>query len=460
VTDIGSDDREDEWTARELVYPAELETTEVSIGTGSALTLTSKIAGLGTSFLVGVFVARMFGVAGKGALSVMMQVPGLLVVALDLGISTSLIYFVSRGESKPGTAAANSVLTATLLGALGAPLIWLLLSGPLAIIPNVPIWATLVAMAILPLSLLAGWMGSISVGLSDLRLPLWYAIVSSATTLGGLAILLATGNGNLTTVMAVSAGGTLVGILVFFVGLRKWLVPFRPEPSAARKMAGFSAKAYLTSISGLMHERQDVLLLGWLAGTAAVGLYSVSVAFAEITWYIPGALSSAILAKGSRRSEESTVDYTTRTARVAIIFMLITIAGSLLVVPWLIPLVYGSAFAGAMYAFFALTPGILADGVSRILWSYQITRGRMYWEMAVGTMVLNIAVVIALVPALGAVGAALASSVSYSILAVLVVRRFCSDTGSEVGDVLVPRSADVRIVVRTAKRMLLRRRPK
>ena len=145
------------------------------------------------------------------------------------------------------------------------------------------------------------------------------------------------------------------------------------------------------------------------------------------------------------------MDYTTRTTRVAVVFMSATVLVSVAVVPPLLPLIYGKPFAPAAFAFFALLPGVLADGVSRILWSFQTTRGRLYWRLAVGTMALNILALLALVPRFGAVGAGLASSVSYSILAVLVIRRFCIDTGASVSEVLVPRQADLETIVKTAR---------
>jgi O-antigen/teichoic acid export membrane protein len=436
---------------------AETDTPEVRIGAGSALTLTAQVLGLGTSFIVGVLVARIFGVEGKGVLSVVMQVPGLLIVILDFGITTSTLYFISRGQLRAGTAAANVVLLAAIVGLLGAPIVYVFLAGPAAIVRGVPPAAVMIAMTMLPLGLLASWASGVSIGLSDLVPPLWYAISSSVTTLIGLFVLVAIGGGSLTAVVAVSAIGTAVGVAVLFFLLRRRIRPFKPDLPAARSMAGFSAKAYTTNIAGLLHERQDLLLLGWLAGSAAVGLYSVGVSFAQLTWYVPSALSGAILAKGSRRDEASGVDYTTRTARIAIVFMGITIAVSLVAVPFIVPLVYGKAFAPAVFSFFALLPGVLADGVSRVLWSYQTTRGRLYWQLALGTTVLNIVAVVALVPFYGAVGAGLASTVSYSVLGVLTVRWFCSDTGASPSDVLVPRRSDVEIIVRTLKRLVLRR---
>jgi len=434
-----------------VVVPDTPDSPEIRIGAGSALDLGAKILSLGTSFVVGVLVARIFGVEGKGTLSIIMQVPGLLVLVLDLGIATSTLYFVSRGQLRPGTAAANSLLMAATLGALGSPFIYLLLSGPVAIVPGVPVWATVIAMCVLPLGLLGGWLGGISTGLSNLKLPLMVSVASSCTTLAGLTAVLLSGNGSLTSVLAVSVTGMVAGLVVMAVGLRRWIRPLRVDLSAGRMMARFSAKAYFSSVAGMMHERQDMLLLGWLSGAGAVGLYSVGVSFAELTWYIPSALGAAILAKGSRRSEFSGADYTARTARIAIVFMAITVVASLALVPPLLPFIYGAAFAPAAFAFFALVPGVFADGVSRILWNYQTTRGRIYWQLAVGTTVLNLVVLFALVPSLGAVGAGLASSVSYTVLAALVIRRFCADTGTTVSEVLIPQRADLEIIVRTVR---------
>ena len=427
---------------------------ELRIGAGSALSFAAKIIGLGTSFVVGVLVARVLGVEGKGTLAVIVQVPSLLLVVLDLGITTSMIYFVSRGELRPGTAAANAMVMSAVLGLAGAPVIYLLLSGPLAIVSGIPTSATVLAICILPLGLFSAWIGGISAGLGDLRLPLACTIASACTTLVGLGLLLATDETSVSRVLAISVAASAVGIAVMLLGLRRRLRPLSPDLRAVRRTARFSAKAYLSGVAGLLHERQDVLILGWLAGVSAVGLYSVGVSFAELTWYVPSALGTAILAKGSRRSEESAVDYTTRTTRVAILFMLVTIAVSVVVVPRIIPVIYGEDFAPAALTFYALIPGILADGVSRVLWSYQTTRGRLYWQYAVSTTVLNLVAVLVLAPRFGAVGAGLASSISYSALSVLVVRRFCADTGARLADTLVPQRADVEVIWRTVKSMV------
>ena len=292
-------------------------------------------------------------------------------------------------------------------------------------------------MIILPAGLLAAWFQGVSLGVGNLALPLWYSIASSTVTLVGVSALFLTHHGGVGPVVALSAAGTIVGIGVFVWGLRRRLRPFAADISAVRTSREFSAKVYLSDLAGLLHNRQDVLLLGWLAGASAVGLYSVGTSFAELTWYIPSALSVAIIAKGGRTSEASGVDYVTRSTRIAVIFMedcsIVLGVGSL-----------------------ALLPGVIFDGVTRILWNYQTTRGRLYWRQSIASTVLNLVAVLALVPFLGPVGAGLASTISYAAIGVFVIWRFCADTGVRVSDVLVPTREDARIVTRTVRRLATR----
>jgi O-antigen/teichoic acid export membrane protein len=425
----------------------------IRLGSGSARSLATQVIGLATSFVVGVVAARTLGVAGKGALSVVMQTAGLLVVLLDFGITTSMIYLMSRGELRAGTAAANSTLLAVAVGVVATPIVYLLLVGRLAVMPGIPVLAVAAAVLLVPASVLAAGLGGVSLGLGDMVLPLRSAIASSVTALVILAGLALTGRADVGTVAAASAAGTAVGVMVFVVGLRRRATPFRPDLRAAMAAVPFSAKVHLSNVAGFLLERQDILLLGWIAGARAVGLYAVGVSLAEFTWYVPSALGVAIMTRSAQTSEDSGVDYVARSTRAAIILMSVTVAATLLLAPLGIPFIYGRAFAPAVYSCFVLLPGIIVDGVTRILWSYQTVRGRVYWRQALGATLLNVVLVVLLVPRLGPVGAALASSAAYGAVGVYVIMRFCRDTGATPGQVLIPRWEDVRVIGRTLREL-------
>lgn len=426
---------------------------EVRLGAGTAYGLAAQVINLGTSFLVGILVARLLGPQGKGMLSVVLQVPAILAIVLNFGVSSAYAYYVGRDELAPGTALGNSIVLCVAAGVIAAPITLVLLQGRAAVVQGVPPIATGLAILALPLGLFASWLVGISTGLADLRMPLLYAVASSATTLVGIGGLFLAHEVTLDAVVAASIGGSAVGFAVMLVGMSRRIRPVRVELAAARKTVRYSMQAYLGSIAAYLGNRQDVLLLGWLAGSSAVGLYSVGVSFAELLWYVPSALGSAILAKSLRSSDASALDFVARSSRIS---MLITALGALValpLVPLLIRVLYGGAFGGSTWAFLCLVPGVFALGTVRIVWYFQAARDRIYWRQAFAGTVLNVVLNLLFVPRLGFVGAAIASTLSYTTLAVILMRLFVRDTGVSAKDMLLPRRDDAVIAARTIGRM-------
>lgn len=418
---------------------------EVRIGAGTAWGLGGQVLGLGTSLVIGVLVARLLGIEGKGALAVVLQVVGIMLAVLNLGVGGANVYFVAKGRVAPGTAVANSALMAALLGLVGAPVLAVLLYGRFAVVEGISVATIIIAALAVPLGLLASWLIGVSAGLGDLRLPFFYALASSLTTLAALGALLLAGSVDITWVVAASVAGSVVGTVVVLIGLRRSIWPVHANMASARLMAGYSARTHLAGVAGYLHNRQDMLILGWLAGAGAVGLYSVGVSLAELMWYVPSALGAAILAKAPHSSDASAHDYVSRSTRIAVLFTVVTAFIGAVSAPWLIRAVYGTSFAPAALAFYLLLPGAFADGVMRPAWSYFASRERIFWREATGTMVLNIVLNVVLIPRMGFAGAAIASSVSYALLAGIVLTRFVRVTGESVATVLVPTRSDVRI---------------
>jgi len=206
----------------------------------------------------------------------------------------------------------------------------------------------------------------------------------------------------------------------------------------------YGLKAWLGSTVNLLSLRQDVLLLAAFAGTRQVGIYTVGVAAAELAWYIPNALQGVATAKFS--AEEDSLELAQRLNRSVWPF---TLAFSLVVFAVaapLIPLVYGSAFAGSILPLAFLLPGILATSMSSSLSAWLSGRGHP-GDPAFANVVnmgVNLVANIILTPRLGARGAALASSISYSAATALILWRFQKRSGSRLSDALVPRSSDLR----------------
>lgn len=422
---------------------------EIRLGSGTALTLASQMFALGANVVIGVLIARTLGAAGKGVLSVVQQTVGIALVVANLGVSTSNIYYLSRREVSPGVATGNLLaLGAVVTVAVGVPML-LLLSGPLAVLPVIRPHLALIAIASFATGLVLAWFGSVVVGLRGLRPQAVTGVVTSATTLVLVFVLTRVTSLSVAGVVLAGVFGTLAGIVTMAWWARGRIGRISVDTTVMRATARHSLKVHMSGLADYLHLRQDILLLGWLAGASAVGLYSVGVSFAELAWYIPNAVGLAIQAQGARVSHESALDFAARGLRVSVLITAVVAAGLSLVVPWVLPALFGEAFRSSIDIFYLLLPGAALNGLATVMLYYQISRGLVYWRVSLAAMVANIAGNVVLVPLLGAPGAAVASSLSYVLYFVWVLALVSRDTGTRPYRLLVPTIADVRILSRT-----------
>jgi O-antigen/teichoic acid export membrane protein len=147
---------------------------------------------------------------------------------------------------------------------------------------------------------------------------------------------------------------------------------------------------------------------------------------------------------------------------VAITFLLAVPA--LVLGPYFVRAVYGSQFADAGVALRFIIPGVIAYSVVAVLTRYLSGQGRPGTTtliLVVG-LGINIAANLLLIPRLGINGAALASSVSYSVSAVLTLAVFLRVSGRGLGETLILQRSDLAAadaVATGAWRWLVERKP-
>jgi len=197
-------------------------------------------------------------------------------------------------------------------------------------------------------------------------------------------------------------------------------------------------------------------LLQWLRGAEEVGIYSLGVSVAEKLQYLPEALSLVLLSEVATSADADANRRTPRSLRSAL-WLLAAVAVFLGVsAGWLIPWVYGEAFAGSVMALRLLLPGMLGLTVYQLLHSDLTGRGRARVTVSVFSLALalNVALNLWWIPRWGAAGASLASTVSYSAGALGLVVCYRRITGVRWRDLWLPSSAEARVVVGTLRRAL------
>jgi len=184
-----------------------------------------------------------------------------------------------------------------------------------------------------------------------------------------------------------------------------------------------------------------------LTAAEQLGYYSVAVALAEVLAFGFGAIREIAF---SRAATTGDVDAITAACRLGVLVMLpgAVVGGAL--APWGVPLVFGRDFAPAVPMTQVLLLAALPAGLATLGAAGLATLGRPgAVSMAQAAIaVFNVALVVILVPRGGGMGASLASLVTYVVLGCVTLGIFLRASRRRWRDVLLPRRADVLLVLR------------
>jgi O-antigen/teichoic acid export membrane protein len=169
--------------------------------------------------------------------------------------------------------------------------------------------------------------------------------------------------------------------------------------------------------------RLDAFLVNFFLGPAGVGIYSVSVALAEMLWYLPNAVSFVIFPRAARTRPEAMNAFTPRVFRTT---LALTALGGLALAALgrtLIVLIYGEAFAPAYGPLLALLPGVVLLGGAKVLTNEIAGRGHPQYNSMASALGLGLTIFLdlLLIPRFGVLGAAIASSLAYAAIFVAAI---------------------------------------
>jgi len=239
---------------------------------------------------------------------------------------------------------------------------------------------------------------------------------------GGLAGLV-----KLNTITAIAVAVFIAGLLLA-TGKKLLESKWRADVALLRRMITYGLKFHISVLAGAIIFRADLLVVNHFRGPAEAGVYSVATQFSLLLMLLPGVIATLLFPRVTAEQDargETTSLVTRHTALIMLACCLAAVPGSFLL-PW----VYGAAFSDATMLLLILLPGVYLVGLESVLVQHFNALGLprtipLYWIV---TLVLNLVLVFALVPRLGAYGAAIASTVSYALIFALVGGHFLATT--------------------------------
>ena len=417
--------------------------------------------GIATSVLI----ARSVGPTGKGSFDLIIATAALLVMVLSLSLPPGITFVVAQGKFSSNVLAWQLVLVSLLQALLALLVVSVLQLTRYShiFLPDWGLWIVAGLVVYVWVDMLNKFWGAILAGRQQIT------IVNNSELVGRMVQFLT---------LFIVAGGLYLSekrlsvSLLFLVTLSAsvlinvlLLTSLGPKFEPSRDYSGlkaaiaFALPCYGANTAQFLNYRLDVFVVGFFAGTTSVGRYTLAVSLGQLLWLMSNSVATVLLPKVAAATDvAANVTHTTRVTRLALWATGICALALALLATQAIPLLYGEAFRPSIAALLWLLPGIVVFSVANVLAAYIAGIGKPHLNLWVSgiSLVITIALDLALIPKLNIVGASIASTVSYSVSALILIIFFMRQTGASLRQILVPNSEDLDVARQLAQPLLRR----
>lgn len=374
---------------------------------------------------VGFWMARHLGPGRYGILVTATALVGLLQPLAELGLEA-----LARRQFLAATATASRLATTVLLLRLASA------ACALAVLATVVGWGGIGGEERRLLVILAPLLFQPGFWLADswlqTRLEARIAVLAlvAATLAGALArVMLILGDAPLAGFAAVAVMEVSFGaLLLAWAAHRRGFRYGHFDSALARRLLREAWPLLLSGFAVMAYLRTDVVMLRWINGDRAAGIYTAATRLTEVWYFVPGAVAASLLgtllaarAAGRRIYEDRMQSFYDLNAGLAFGLGLPTA----LLSPWIVRLAFGEPYAEAapVLCWLAGTLVFIFLGVAR--GQYLVNEGHtgFYLASTMAGLLSNVGINLVLIPRYGACGAAAATLVAQAVAAWL--STFC-----------------------------------
>lgn len=445
----------------------------MSLKRGIFYTFLTQVPTLLLYFVSSTFLTRVLGDEGRGAFALLTNQSALISMLLGLNLTFGINYFVSQEKGNPArmvrVASSCLVFNLILVPLLLGLIFWSSGLNKIFLPPGTTHWGYFLFLFFtIIIAQLIGWIAAIMLALKKFTILNRISILNAAMAAIGYSTLYLVRDRIapeyiLPMVLAVSLISALISLTIWLAVYVR-VVGLPPVPiwnwSVLRPVLAFSMVGYLSNLVNLVNYRFDIWVVGSYAGTAQLGLYVAAAGIGQLLFYIPDPFSRVVqpyLYRGLNAELLERFKFISRLnfTSVALLAIVLGIAA-----PWFIPLLYGQVFQGAVAPLLWLLPGIVFVCMFKLFAPLVIEGGFIRFNLyataiaAVFTIVLDLL----LIPRMGIIGAALATTLSYLILFIVQCWVIRFRMHIPVTDMFFMHKADLSKIIGAAMRSLARPR--
>jgi O-antigen/teichoic acid export membrane protein len=372
------------------------------------------------------YMVRALGPTGYGVFALAVGMGSLLILPSDFGISQSTARFVAehRGDRRAITSLVNEAFKLKFGIAFVVCAGLFVTAGPIASAYDNPqlVWPLRgIAIALFGQSLMLLFAGTF-IALRRVSVNLRVVFSESAMEVTASLGLILLGGGAAGAAFGRATGyifGALVAVFLAARILGRPILSIRGESSGQiRALAGYAGALVIVDGAFTLFKQVDVVLIGLILGSTAVGLFEAPMRFVTFLHYPGFAVANGVAPRvASGQAGSSEVGTFGATLRYLVIFQAALIAPIVVWAEPIVDLLLGKGYEESADVLRALAPFVFLQGIAPLvsLAVNYLGEARRRIPIAIATVLINLGIDLVLIPRIGIVGGAIGTDVAYAL---------------------------------------------
>lgn len=407
----------------------------------------STILGFLFNFIVGILTARLLGPEGVGIIKLAIFIPWLILVLTSGGLKLSNINFIASNKDD-----ASSIFSYNIFYILFHSLFFI----PLYIYVIIPILENVyieklssdilyLGAIFITVNLIFYFFQGIVTGLKDIKA---FSTSEILKTLFLLLWVIVVYYIHIANVILIYIGYIAGGLLASIYLLKKILslkIRLNKDINFNHffSLISFGIKGQFATIFNVLNFKFDIFLIGYFLPATNLGIYTIAVSLTNFLLFIPSSLINILIPKAS--SEKELKRYLPQLLKSIFYFTLII--GIILMASGklLINILYSDAFIKGYDLLIILIFGTIFLGINQVITSALTGKGypTIQSKTAGIGFVFTIILDIILIPKVGLIGAAIATSIAYTLMGFTAIYYLRKIEGISIASFLVINLEDI-----------------
>ena len=416
---------------------------------------TSKVLMIAFGLTTSIIIARVLGPEKNGVIAALLVYPSLFMSIGSLGIRQSTTYFLGKGifsEDQIKRAITQIWLFTTVLSVVVCFFLirYLSKSGD-------DLWLVILAILPIPFALFNTYNSGIFLGKNQIGvfnkinwIPTLFILAITAILVWWLSF------GISGYLLALIIGPLFISGVLLFKNKFIRAFSFNFNRDIIKQMLSLGLVYAFALLVVNLNYKIDVILLDNLSSAFETGIYSKGVSITEYLWQIPMLLSTVVFARSAVSKDDKAFSLkVTQLLRLSIVAIGFASLILFLVSKFFIVLLYGESFVGSVMVLNTLLPGVLLLTIFKVINMDLSGKGKPWVSLKamIPALIVNVVLNFIFIPKYGAVGAAIASTISYSIAALLFVHFYSKETKIPVLEIIRYRRSDFQPIVQLLQKL-------